>query len=101
MHRRAGSRAVAVAVAVADDIQVPAMTLDDRLADGQAHAQPVRLGGEEGIEDAGPDFRRNATAGVDDADTNAGLILRIAFLDELGAYDEPAARGFQVAHGVD
>ena len=61
------------------DPQAAAMRLDDRAADRQSHADAVRLGGEECVEDLGGLLFRHADTGVGDRDqqlVGRGLLRR-------------------------
>jgi hypothetical protein len=42
----------------------PAVTFDDRARDGQSQARPLRLRGDEGIENARQILPRNAFSGI-------------------------------------
>ncbi len=59
----------------APDIDPAAVKIDDRLGDRKAEAGPVLLGGEEGFEDALPEGRAHAPAGVGDEDLDFAGVL--------------------------
>ena len=73
------------------------MSLDDGPADRQAHPQALRLRREEGVEQAERLGLGEPDAGILDGDDRPGAIL-----DRLdgGTHDEPASRGWDVAHGL-
>ena len=56
-------------------VQAPAVTLDDRVAHGEAEPRAARTHREEWLEQARPVLGGDATARVDDLDHDAGVAL--------------------------
>src|SRR5262245_27233017 len=70
-RRQGEGKGAAAAVGVGSAGQVPAVRLDDAPADGQAHAETLGLGGEEGVEDAISDLGLETDPGIADDDDRA------------------------------